>query len=53
MYLGLSNYYGSVEAYEKDGKYFMSLENWDGDDIIEVSEEFYKAIEKEFGGEEE
>ena len=49
--LGLSNYYGSVEAYEKDGKFYLRLDNWDGPDFNEISEEFYRAIEKESGGE--
>ncbi len=45
----LSNFYGSVTAYEKNGKYYISLGDWSGLDIHEVSEEFYRSIEKEFG----
>ena len=26
---GLSNYYGEVEIVEKDGKYYLTLENYD------------------------
>lgn len=49
VYLGLSNTYGCVMAYEKDGKFFMSLSDYRGRDVLEVSEAFFRAIEKEFG----
>lgn len=48
--LGLSNYYGSVVAYETaEGNFYLELGNYDGDDTQEISEEFFRAIEKEFG----
>lgn len=49
--LGLSNYYGSVEAIESNGKYFIELEDWGSTDRNEISKEFYEAIKKEFGEE--
>lgn len=49
--LGLSNYYGSVVAYEtSEGNFYLELGNYDGDDTQEISEEFFRAIQKEFGG---
>jgi hypothetical protein len=46
--LGLSNYYGDVVAREKDGKFFLELDNWDGTNRIEISQELYEMIKKEF-----
>lgn len=49
--LSLSNYYGEVVAYETgEGNFYMELGNWSGDDVQEISEEFFRAIQKEFGG---
>lgn len=51
--LGLSNYYGQLVAYETgEGNFYLELGNYDGDDVQEISEEFFRAIEKEFGGSE-
>lgn len=47
--LGLGNYYGEVTAFENEGKFIIQLGDWNGPDTIEISEEFFKAIEKEFG----
>lgn len=46
--LNLSNTYGTVVALERDGKYFLQLEDWSGPDVVEISEKLYKMIEKEF-----
>jgi hypothetical protein len=46
--LGLSNFYGQVKAFEHDGKFYMSLDNYDGTDEIQISEELYRVIEREF-----
>jgi hypothetical protein len=48
IYFGLDNYYGSVMAYEKEGKYFMGLDDYDHMAVIEISQKFYEAIEQEF-----
>jgi hypothetical protein len=46
--MGLSNYYGKVTAFKGDDKFYIQLDNYDGADQIEISEEFYNAIKKEF-----
>lgn len=46
--LGLGNYYGEVIALERDGKYFLQLEDWSGPSEVEISEKLYKMIKKEF-----
>lgn len=48
IYSGLRNYYGGVFVYEKDGKYFMGLEDHSHDQRKEISKEFYDAFVKEF-----
>lgn len=45
---GLGNYYGSVEFVERDGKYFMTLENYDGEHYVEISKAFYEAAVDQF-----
>jgi hypothetical protein len=47
---GLSNFYGQVFAVEEDGKYFICLDCYSGTNKKEISEEFYLAIQNEFGG---
>ena len=49
IYMGLSNFYGEVEAYEEDGKYYIELDNYSRPSRKEISEEFYNAIKKEYG----
>ena len=34
---GLTNYYGEVEIVEKDGKYYLTLENYDTLYGVEIS----------------
>lgn len=46
--LGLSNCYGGVLAYQSMGKYYMELEDYNCTHTIEISEEFFRAVEKEF-----
>jgi hypothetical protein len=48
IHLGLGNYYGDVVARERDGKYFLELDNWDGTGKIEISQELFEMIKKEF-----
>ena len=52
--LGLSNYYGHVVAYETgEGNFYIELGDYGGTDTQEISEDFFRAIEKEFGWSEE
>ena len=46
--LGLYNYYGEVCLEQLNGKWYLSLSDYDVDKYVEISEEFAKAIEKEF-----
>lgn len=46
--LGVENYYGSTEACEISGKYYIVLENWNGISYKEISKELFEAIVKEF-----
>ena len=45
---GICNYYGEVVLNEHEGKYYLSLENYDGDSYYEVSKEFADMFIKEF-----
>jgi len=49
--LPLSNYYGTVIAYEvkESGKYFMSLDDHNSTDTVEISKQLFKALVKDFG----
>lgn len=44
----LSNYYGSVEFVQEDGKFFMRLEDHSDYAYKEISQEFYEAAFNEF-----
>ena len=46
--LGLSNFYGEVVAKEKDGKYFLELDDYSGTSNVEISQELFEWIKKEF-----
>lgn len=48
IHFNLGNFYGEVIAYEKDGKYYMGLDNYDRMAQIDISETFYREIEREF-----
>jgi hypothetical protein len=50
--LGIGNTYGTVEAWEHDGNYFIGLNDWCGLDMQPISKELYEAIVKEFGPDE-
>jgi hypothetical protein len=45
---GLSNYYGTVMAYEENGKYYIGLDDYSAMSTIEISENLFKEIENEF-----
>ena len=42
FYVG--NYYGCLKVKEDDGKYFWTIEDWDGDYWLEIPEQLYKAL---------
>lgn len=44
----ISNYYGSVEVYTKDNKYYLTLEDYDGVYGVEISEDLAMAIQEYF-----
>lgn len=47
--LSLSNYYGSVYAFNIDGKCHMELENYSGVDTVDISLDTFNALAIEFG----
>ena len=47
---GLSNYYGEVEVVEKNGKYYLTLENYDTLHGIEIPELLARMIVIECDG---
>ena len=48
IHTGLSNYYGTVIAYEENGKHYLGLDDYNNMSIIEISENLFKEIEHEF-----
>ncbi len=40
----ISNYYGDLQVKEEDGKYYWSIENWDGHYWEEISKKLYDAL---------
>jgi len=46
--LGLSNYYGTVIAYEENGKHYLGLDDYNNMSVVEISERLFKEIENEF-----
>lgn len=46
--LGLSNYYGTVMAYEENEKYYLGLDDYSNMSIVEISEKLFKEIKDEF-----
>ena len=46
---GIENYYGSVEAFEKDGKFYISLADYCDVSEVEISEKLWNALVDEFG----
>jgi len=50
IYSSAGNYYGCAAAWEKNGKYFLGVENYDGfDSGEEISKVLFDAWVKEFG----
>ena len=49
IFMGIKNFYGEVEAYEKHGKYYIELDDYSRSSTKEISKEFYNAIKKEYG----
>ena len=50
VYAPVGNYYGGPSVWALQGKYYLSVDNWDGHPTVEVSREFYAAFVKEFEG---
>lgn len=48
----LSNYYGSVCFSERNGEYVMTLDDYNHEQGIVISKEFYDAAVKEFSKDE-
>lgn len=42
------NYYGGPAVWEKNGKFYLGTESYDGYDEHEISKEFFEAWAKEF-----
>lgn len=42
----ICNYYGELSVKEEDGKFFWSIENWDGHEWHEISKELYALLLK-------
>lgn len=40
----IGNYYGDLQVATEDGKFFWSIENWDGHNWNEIPESLYKAL---------
>ena len=44
--LPIGNYYGDLEAYEKDGVFYLNLDNYDGSNEKEIPESLYNELVK-------
>ena len=44
----LNNYYGAVEVYLRDGKYYLTLEDWSVRYGVEISKELALSIMEYF-----
>lgn len=44
LYVG--NYYGSLSITENDGKFFWSVENWDGHHWYEIPKSLFDALKQ-------
>lgn len=42
----IGNYYGGLAVKQEDGKFYWSIENWDGCYWEEISQELYRALLK-------
>jgi len=48
---GLRNYYGEVNVSTDDNeKFYMWSAEFNGENLIEISQEFYEAFKREFSG---
>jgi hypothetical protein len=45
--LKLSNYYGTLQVFKENDKFYIKLDNWNTPDIVEISEKLYKLLIKE------
>jgi hypothetical protein len=41
---GIGNYYGGLSIAKVDGKFYWSIENYNGDHPEEITEELYDAL---------
>ena len=41
---GIGNYYGGLNVKEEDGRYFWSIENYDGHNWEEIPESIYAEL---------
>lgn len=48
FYANLANYYGAVGFSYRNGEYLMILDDWDYEQALVISKEFYEAAKKEF-----
>lgn len=44
----IGNHYGTPTVVKRDGKCIFFITNWDGEDMVEVSQQFYDAFVAEF-----
>lgn len=42
----IGNCYGGLNILEKDGSFFWSIENYNGDDWEEITKELFEQLEK-------
>lgn len=42
----IGNYYGCLEVKEENGKFYWSIENWDGHDWQEIPEHLFNVLNK-------
>lgn len=44
----IENYYGVLEIFKKDGKFFYSLDDYSSTAEVEISEELYNLLKEQF-----
>ena len=40
----IGNYYGGLTVKSEDGKFYWSIQDWDGDHWLEIPEDLYKSL---------
>lgn len=45
----IMNYYGVLQIFTRNDKYYWGIENWDGFKEYEISKELYELLLKEKG----